>query len=189
MQIKSELRKSAKEKRKGLLNKKEADSIIADKLLSCDEYIKADSVLIYASLDGEISTDCIIERALKDNKKTAMPRCTDSEGNMDFYIINSVSQLVSGSFNVREPDINLCERLDNFDNSVIIVPGLLFDKKGYRLGYGKGYYDRFLSRQRIFSVGLCYDELLVDSVPADSFDRKVDMIITQSGIIRCNNGG
>ena len=189
MQIKNELRKSAKDKRKGLENTVEADAAIAEILFSSEKYIKSDTILIYDSLDDEISTDCIINRALADGKRVALPFCTDREGNMDFYIIESISQLVSGSFNVREPDVNLCERLDNFDNSVIIVPGLLFDKKGNRLGYGRGYYDRFLSRNRIFSVGLCYDEMLSDSVPNDSNDRKVDMIITQSGIIRCNNGG
>lgn len=189
MQIKSELRKSAREKRRKLLNKENTDLIIAENLLSLEEYKNSQTVLIYASLEDEIKTDSIIDSALSENKRVAVPFCVDKQGKMEFYLINSLSQLKKGAFNVREPDVNSCERLDSFDNSVIIVPGLLFDLNGYRLGFGKGYYDRFLSDKSIFSVGLCYEELLVSSVPAESFDKKVDVIITQSNIIRCNSGG
>ena len=189
MQIKSKLRKEAREKRKQILNREISDELIAEKLLSLDEYKGAKTILIYASLDEEIKTDDIINRALSDDKRVAVPYCYDESGNMGFYLISSVDELETGSFNVREPDKNQCEKLENFSDSIIIVPGMMFDKSGFRLGYGKGYYDRFLAKYNQISIGLCYDEMLVSSLPRGEFDKNVDIIITQSEIIRCNNGG
>ena len=189
MQIKSKLRKEAREKRKQILNREISDELIAEKLLSLDEYKDAKTILIYASLDEEIKTDDIISRAHSDDKRVAVPYCYDESGNMGFYLISSVDELETGSFNVREPDKNQCEKLENFSDSIIIVPGMMFDKSGFRLGYGKGYYDRFLAKYNQISIGLCYDEMLVSSLPRGKFDKNVDIIITQSEIIRCNNGG
>ena len=189
MQIKKELRKEAAEKRRQIDNKEISDKIISEKLFSLEEYKRAQTLLIYVSLEDEIKTDSIIDIALKDNKKVAVPFCYDNEGNMGFYLINSIFELEAGRFNVREPDINQCERLENFSNSIIIVPGMMFDKAGFRLGYGKGYYDRFLTSFNQISIGLCYDELFVSTLPRDDFDKNVDIIITQSEIVRCNNGG
>ena len=189
MQIKEELRKVSKQKREQIESREEKDFLIADKLFSLDEYKTAKAVFCFASLDGEINTDGIINQALRDSKRVALPCCRDGEGNMDFYYISSLSQLKTGSFNVREPDITQCEMAVDFSNALLIVPGLCFDKKGFRLGYGKGFYDRFLERFDNNSVGLCYDEMLINSVPADEYDKKVDIIVTQSSIIICNNGG
>ena len=185
MQIKSELRKQAKQLRKSLENKCEKDLKIESALLKTDEYKNAQTLLIYASLEDEIKTDGIIENALKNNKTVAAARCLDSKGKMDFYVINSLSDLTSGSFGIREPDINLCKRLETYNKSVIIVPGLIFDEKGFRIGFGGGYYDRFLAENKLFSIGLCYDELLYSSVPSEENDIPVNVVITQSRIIRC----
>ena len=189
MQIKSELRKEAKRLRSNIPEKKTADNSIVEKLFSMDEYKDAKTILCYASLENEIDTDVIINRAINDNKRVALPFCRDNEGNMDFYCISSLDQLNSGSFNVREPNPDEFLKLTDFSNSIIIVPALMFDRKGYRLGYGKGYYDRFLNKYNQISIGLCYDELLNDELPADEFDKNVDIIITQSNIINCKNGG
>ena len=189
MQIKQELRKKSREIRWQISNKKECDYSICEKLCSLELYKKSEIVLIYVSLDDEVETDLIIKNALKDKKKVAVPFCTDNMGNMDFYLIDSLYDLKIGSFNVREPDINSCKKLCSFENSIIIVPALCFDKSGNRLGFGKGYYDRFLAKHSFISVGLCYDELLVEYVPTDEHDKQVDYIITQSTVIKCDNGG
>lgn len=185
MQIKNDLREKAIKKRKNISNKGEKDALIEKKLISFDEYKRAKTVLIYVSLDDEVKTDNIINQAMLDKKQIAVPFCRDNIGNMDFYIINSLSQLEKGRFNVREPKIYECEILKDFSNSVIIVPGLLFDKKGYRLGFGKGYYDRFLKNYKGKSIGLCYDEMIASEVPISEYDKKVDYIITQSNILIC----
>jgi len=189
MQIKQELRKKAREKRRQICNKKECDYSICEKLCSLELYKKSEIVLIYVSLDDEVETDEIIKCALSNGKKVAVPFCRNNMGNMDFYLIDSLCDLKIGSFNIREPDINSCRKLCFFENSVIVVPGLCFDKSGNRLGFGKGYYDRFLAKHNFTTIGLCYDEQLVECVPTDKYDRKVDYIITQSTVIKCDNGG
>ncbi len=188
-ELKSELRKNAREKREKISDKETKNANIAESLFNLEMYKNAKKVLIYVSLRNEIETYEIITNALNLGKKVAVPYCKDSNGNMDFYLINSLTQLETGSFNVREPKTDECEMLSDFSDSFLIVPGMMFDEQGFRLGYGKGYYDRFLSRFNSISAGLCYDEMLVDSVPRDEYDKSVDIIITQSRIIKCSNGG
>lgn len=189
MQIKRELRKQIREQRKSIADKFARDSAISDILFKSSLYLDADTILCYVSLSEEISTDKIIERAFEDGKNVAVPYCTDDAGHMDFYYIKSFDELKKGSFNVREPDINKCKRVEDFKNSIIIVPALCFDKKGYRLGYGKGYYDRFLQKYPFISIGLCYNSLIKKRIPTDEYDQSVDYIITESNIIDCTDGG
>jgi 5-formyltetrahydrofolate cyclo-ligase len=188
MQLKSQLRKEIRDKRKNILNKSLTDEQIIDLLLSSTYYKNAKTVLCYASLDDEISTDKIIAKSLSDGKNLALPYCKDNMGNMDFYLIKSFDDLQVGSFNVREPNIIKCDKLVDFTDSIIIVPAMCFDKKGYRLGYGKGYYDRFLQNYSFISIGLCYNTFVKSKIPIDEYDQSVDYIITQSKIIDCNSG-
>ena len=102
---------------------------------------------------------------------------------MEFYYINAMNDLKSGFFGVREPDINKCEKITDFSDSICIVPAIAYDKSGYRLGYGKGYYDRFLKNNTLISVGVCYNELIEENLPRDEYDIPVNYIITQSGLI------
>lgn len=183
MQIKDELRRLYKEKRKQIPDKKLKDNLICERFLSSDLYKNADLILCYASLDDEVSTDKIIVSALRDGKKLALPLCTDRQGNMAFYLINSLSDISKGAFGIREPNAKLCERVEDFDNSVCIVPALSFDKNGYRLGYGKGYYDRFLKNYGFISIGLCYNELMSESLPKDEYDEAVDYIACDDKVI------
>jgi 5-formyltetrahydrofolate cyclo-ligase len=108
---------------------------------------------------------------------------------MDFYYINSMSDLVEGHFGVREPNTATCTKVTDFKDSVCIVPAISYDKLGYRLGYGKGYYDRFLKKFTIISVGMCYNELITDRLPIGEYDVPVDYIITQDGVFSVRNGG
>ena len=185
---KEQIRNTALLKRKQVDNKKDKDSKIAQNLIGLSCIKNAETVLCYVSLDGEISTDYLIETFLKD-KKVAVPFCIDNNGNMNFYLIDSLSLLKPGSFSVREPDINECEKLTDFTDSVIIVPALCFDKKGNRLGYGKGFYDRFLKKYPFISVGLCYNSLIVNDLPCNEYDIPVDIIVTETSVIEVKSGG
>lgn len=182
MQVKAQLRKKLKQERKSILDKVDTDIKICNYLLNCDQYKGAKTILFYASLDDEIITDFAIEFSLNIGKKVALPRCINDGGEMEFYFINSFDDLTCGHFNVREPDINKCERVTDFKNSICIVPALSFDKKGYRLGYGKGYYDRFLKKYTSLSIGLCYNKLITDELPIGEFDIPVNYIITEDGL-------
>lgn len=186
---KSQLRSICKRKRNELILKEMLDDSIANRLIHSDFYKNAEQILCYVSMKNEISTDKIINRALSDCKRVAVPYCENANGDMSFYYINSLNELAIGSFDIREPK-PLTEKLVNsFDNSIIILPGLSFDKCGNRLGYGKGYYDRFLQKHPLNSVGLCYNSLIADFIPTDEYDKRVSYIITESQIISCDNGG
>lgn len=183
MQLKSELRKELKAKRKVIDKKLEKDEQIRENLICSDIYLNARQILFYASLDDEINVDeCIID-ALSLGKKVALPVCINDKGDMKFYYINSMNELKSGYFGVREPNTEICSEVTDFTNSICIVPAIAYDKEGYRLGYGKGYYDRFLQKNTSLSVGLCYNELINEKLPIEECDIPVKYIITQSGII------
>ena len=185
---KKELRSYIKTKRKSVENKAEKDSLVAQNLLSLDEIKKAYTVLCYISLDDEICTDEIVRVLLDSGKSVGAPYCVDNNGNMDFYYITDFDDLRIQSFGVREPVIEKCKKVTSFDNTIIILPGLCFDSNGNRLGYGKGYYDRFLQIHSLISVGLCYNSLIVKKVPTDMYDKKADIIVTENDIIRINGG-
>lgn len=186
--IKSELRAEYKNKRKNIAEKSLIDEEIQTTFLKSDVYRNAKSILCYCALDDEISTDKIILTALNDKKIVAAAKCLDKNGNMDFFVINSLDDLSSGAYNIREPKDN-CALVNDFTNSIIIVPALCFDSNGYRLGYGKGYYDRYLQKHSLISVGLCYNSNIVNQLPIDKYDKSVDYIVTQNKIIFCKNGG
>ena len=185
---KKELRSYIKTKRKSVENKAEKDSLVTQNLLSLDEIKKADTVLCYISLDDEICTDEIVRVLLDSGKRVGAPYCVDNNGNMDFYYITDFDDLKIQSFGVREPVIEKCKKVTSFDNTIIILPGLCFDSNGNRLGYGKGYYDRFLQIHSLISVGLCFLCLIVKKVPTDMYDKKADIIVTENDIIRINGG-
>ena len=185
---KKELRSYIKTKRKSVENKAEKDSLVAQNLLSLDEIKKADTVFFFFSLDDEICTDEIVRILLDSGKSVGAPYCVDNNGNMDFYYITDFDDLRIQSFGVREPVIEKCKKVTSFDNTIIILPGLCFDSNGNRLGYGKGYYDRFLQIHSLISVGLCYNSLIVKKVPTDMYDKKADIIVTENDIIRINGG-
>lgn len=180
---------SVKKERHSIENKENISKNICETLLSSKLYINSKTLLCYAAINDEINTDYIIEKALIDNKIVALPYCVDSNGTMEFYIIESFDDLKTGSFGVREPNINKCRKLVDFSNSIIIVPALCFDKNGYRLGYGKGYYDRFLEKHSFISIGLCYNSLVKNEIPINRYDLPVNYVITEKQVISCNNGG
>ncbi|MCH5316359.1 MAG: 5-formyltetrahydrofolate cyclo-ligase [Eubacterium sp.] len=183
MQVKSELRRYYREKRKTLADKEVKDRQICDNFLNSELYKNAKLLLCYAALKDEINADRIIKKALADGKNVALPRCADKSGNMDFYYIDLLSKLSVGSFGIREPNTELCEKVDSFSDCVCLVPALSFDKSGYRLGYGKGYYDKFLKKFIIISVGLCYNDCLSKALPVEQHDKAVDFIVTEREII------
>ena len=183
MQIKKELRKEYKLIRKNIADKKIKDDALNEKLVNSKPFKNSDTVLFYAALEDEVNVDTAIKFAFEHNKKVALPVCIDNDGKMQYYYIKSFDDVIIGSFGVREPDINKFKLCDDFNNSICIVPAIAFDKRGYRLGYGKGYYDRFLENYNFTKVGITYDETLVSLIPNDRYDIAVDYIVTQNGII------
>ncbi|MDY4110970.1 MAG: 5-formyltetrahydrofolate cyclo-ligase [Eubacterium sp.] len=189
MSVKSELRKEYKIIRKNVQNKVEKDKLINKYLLNFELFDKCNQVLFYAALDDEVNLDLSVKKSLEKEKKVALPVCIDNRGKMQYYYIRSFDDIEVGAFGVREPKVDFCKPLDSFSNAICIVPAIAFDKSGYRLGYGKGYYDRFLSKFNGISIGVSYDECIAQNICADSFDIPVDYIITQSGVLSIKQGG
>lgn len=181
---KKELRKELINSRKKLDSKKIRDDKIINNLIDNPLFKNANQILCFVSLDDEIYTDDFINYSLKIGKKVAVPKCENEAGIMNFYYINSLDDLEIGSFNVREPKDNNNKIVTNYNDALIIVPGLAFDKEKNRIGYGKGYYDRFLKNNSLNSVGLCYNKFVLNTIPTDEYDVKVDIVITESEIIK-----
>lgn len=159
--------------------KSESDALILENLISLDEYKKADAVFTYVSKGSEADTLCIIDRAFADNKLIAVPKCK-SGCEMDFYYIKSKGELEIGAFGVLEPKSGL-ENADRL-SGICLVPGICFDKNGFRLGYGKGYYDRFLPNFNGVVAGLCKNDFLLEQLPYYDTDYRVDIVITDKGV-------
>lgn len=184
MQIKKELRASFSAKRKQISKKTEKDCAICNYLLNSDIYNSADEILCYSSFGSEIDTSKIIITTLSDGKKLFLPKCTDKNGSMIFYRVTDIENLVKGTFGISEPDTNKCEPALYFNNALCVVPGISFDRSGHRLGYGKGYYDRFLEKFTFKSAGLCYNDLISEFLPADKYDLPVNYIFTETEFIK-----
>lgn len=182
MQMKNALRKEMKAKRALISDKSTKDKLIKEHFINSDLYKNCKLLLCYSSCGTEISTECIISKAFLDKKMVAFPVCSDNCGNMEFYLADSVNDLKQGMYGILEPDTDKCSKISDFSGALCLVPALCYDKKGFRLGYGKGYYDRFLEKFTITTVGLCYNELIKDTLPVDKFDKSVDYIVTQTGI-------
>lgn len=143
-------------------------------------------VLTYVSYRDEADTFKIMEYLLASGKEVAVPRCR-KHGQMDFFKIKSMSELKPSSLGIPEPDYDENFLVNDFSDTLCIVPGIAFDLRGNRTGYGGGYYDRFLSAEKdIITAGLCYHSLVYDAVPSEPHDMSVDHIITEKGLIKIN---
>ena len=162
------------------------DNRITQKLLATSEYAEATTVLTYVSVSSEVSTRMFIECALRDGKTVAVPRCLPGHC-LEFVVITSLDQLVAASFNLLEPSKDLSALTeDQMNDSICIVPALLVDTKGYRLGYGAGFYDRFLSTYPGKKICLAYQQNLSrTTLPHAAFDVAVDVVITESDVLTC----
>ena len=162
------------------------DDRITQKLLAASEYVEATTVLTYVSISSEVSTRMFIESALRDGKTVAVPRCLPGHC-LEFVAITSLDQLVAAPFNLLEPPKDLSALAEvQMSNAICIVPALLVDTKGYRLGYGAGFYDRFLSTYSGKKICLAYQQSLSrTTLPHTAFDVAVDVVITESEVLTC----
>lgn len=161
--------------------KRSLDKRLTERFLSLEEYRNCETLFLFVSSPIEVDTSEILQRAFDDGKRVAVPKCSDKRGFMDFYCITSASQLEKGAFGILEPAEN-CEKVSDLGKGLCIVPGLCFDMSGYRLGFGRGYYDRFLERFSGTTVGLCYSKCIEHELPRSRYDKPVDILITEKFI-------
>lgn len=167
------LRKKYKEKRDNIKNKVTKDNLIYQKVINNKDILSSKTLLIYISINSEVDTTKIINYFLN-TKNIAVPKIIDN--NMYFCYVTNLNDLTPGKYNIPEPtNENI---VTDFDNAICIVPGICYDKENYRVGYGKGYYDRFLSKNKIKTIGLCYKECMIEKIDNDKYDYKIDEVIT-----------
>ena len=152
--------------------------IIKDKIKELDIYKNSNSIAIYSSMRSEVDTKELINESLSLGKKVLLPRIIN-KNKMIFIEINDNTVYERNSFGVLEPIGEECNDID-----LIIVPGVAFDKDNNRLGYGRGYYDKYLKDKDLYKIGICYQEQLVDLLPVDKYDIKMDMVITNELVYR-----
>ncbi len=162
-----------------LEEKTKADAQIARRFCSLYQYKRAKTLLCYVSTPIEVDTLGIIRQAWQDGKQVAVPRCVDDTRRMEFFLIRSMEDLERRTFGVLEPVPERCRQLRDFRKSICIVPALAYDQDGFRLGYGGGYYDRFLSSYPGVKVGIVYHSCIRSRLPRGRFDVPVHLIVTQ----------
>jgi len=158
--------------------------MIFDILMNTEIMRQQDWFFPFVSYGTEVDTIRIIERVLEEGRmKVAVPRVKqDTEGEMDFFAITSMGELAKGYQGILEPVTK--ERVEASEG-VMLLPGLAFDRKKNRAGYGGGYYDRYLkhySSKNLITVALAFDFQIVDCLKADCHDIRPDRIVTEQGI-------
>ena len=183
--IKRKLRNQIRTEQKSLSDatRKEIDARLIQNVLGHDLYQNCSRLFLYASSGYEIDTHGLIRYAYEEGKQVGLPKC-QAEGIMEFY--SYTGELKEGMYRIPEPtgtDVIYPQEKD-----VMIVPGLSFDKRGYRLGQGGGYYDRYLSKHACICVGLCRELYLMKELPVMWNDLPVDYVITENAVYNCKNG-
>ncbi|MDE7266480.1 MAG: 5-formyltetrahydrofolate cyclo-ligase [Lachnospiraceae bacterium] len=184
MESKAEIRKRILEVRRSLtVDEVEVKSeAILQNVLKTPEYIEADNILLYADHHNEVITRGIFEDALMRNKRVYFPKSDSFTNTMVFYRTTSIAQLEKGFMGILEPKENIQHRYRFCANedTLVILPGVAFDTAGFRIGYGKGYYDKFLSSKRQLStMALAFACQIVEELPREAHDIKMDKIVTE----------
>lgn len=178
MEQKKLVRQQALARRNSLdeIYRKEADRAICQQLLELVRKKNCRRVCIYGSIGSEVDTWQAIEALWAMGVETYLPRC-GSPGQMDFYRVSAMGQLEEGKFHLREPGAE-CQKLKEKPD-LMVVPAVAYDCQGWRVGYGGGYYDRYLEGSDTPTVGLCYERCLVEQAPREPHDRRVERILTE----------
>ena len=162
-----------------------AERSVFQRIISLVSFRYAENILLYYPIKNEVDIISIAEYALKSGKGVAFPKCDSGSCTMTFHYINSIDELALGTYGIREPKSNAplydCQ---SSERDVILVPAVGFDRMGYRIGYGKGYYDRYLNGFKGTSIGICFDKLLKHELPRGRYDKQVDIVLTEKGIYR-----
>lgn len=162
---------------------READESICRLVIHSDAYEKARTVFCYVGTEREIDTMRLIHIMMRDGKKVAVPLCTD-KGHMEARRIEGMGDLVSGKYGILAPRLQcpvvLPEELD-----LVIVPCCTGNARGERLGYGGGYYDRYLPRTKCPTFLLCRHQLEREEIPTEEHDVLLDYFITERGVVEC----
>lgn len=164
--------------------------LITDRYLELDSYKEAQIIFVYSSMEKEIPTQEIINTAIKDGKKVALPKIitgVKAGAEMDFVFINKDTEYKSGVYGILEPVSDEFIDVKGINDRVeMLIPGLCLDIKGRRIGYGGGYYDRYLTKcpkDKFHITALAYEYQMFESLPFNENDKPVNLIVTENRCI------
>ena len=185
--IKSQIRKDIKQLRLSLSPQEiaAASKRIAEFVISAPWYVNAKTLMLYLPIKNEADTSYIMSHALQNGKTVALPITNHADFSLSCACITSSDDLTDGVFNTKEPDAAKAKPILPSEIDLVIVPALAFDRCGFRVGYGKGCYDRFLPSVRpdCVKAGINYSFAIVDKIEASPHDVRMDYIITENEII------
>jgi len=161
---------------------------IAEKLYDMNFYKTAKRIMSFISFGDEVNTHDIIKDSINRGKSIVVPITIPDTKELKVSEILGFSELETGYYDILSPKKEFIRFVDPSTIDLILVPGVVFATNGYRVGYGGGYYDRFLSKidKNVKKIGLAFDLQIVEKVPTEDFDIPVDIIITEKGIIHCS---
>ncbi len=183
MKEKIKFRRQALSIRNQIADREGKSAAIADFLFKTTYFQRAKTIFLYCSYRSEVDTNIILETAWLQGKRVAIPKVLDNQ--MQFFQIHARDEILTGYRGIPEPE-GKGEPVFPQKDDLILVPGTAFDKEGYRMGYGGGYYDRYLAKNRTgcITIGLAFLEQLYDQIPKDEYDICLDNIVTERGLVK-----
>ncbi len=189
MIFKAALRKKLLSKRisQSAKTKLKKDKKITSLILRDPLYQKSRNILFYMPIKGEPDTGALIKNALKSKKSVYLPKVDKSKKWLHIHKINSLNELCRGAYKIMEPH-HAAPKINPKKIDLAFVPGIAFDKKGSRIGFGRGYYDRLLKRVKCKKIALAYEFQMVKNIPVEPHDVFVDGIITEKRKVNNRRG-
>jgi len=190
MQMKEYLRNEVMRKRKNLstTNILEKSSQIKQRLFEMDEFRNAESILFYVSYDNEVYTHEMIRESLSIGKEVVVPKSDTTHNTLLLHVITDWNDLEQGTYDILEPKKQSIQKIDVESIDLILVPGVVFDIHGNRIGHGKGYYDRLLKTSHpVPYLGLAFEFQIVENIETEEHDERIDIIVTEERIINCTS--
>lgn len=161
--------------------------MIHNKLINLPQIKESKTIALTISKFPEVDTKLLIEELWKIGKQVAIPKCIPSTKEMKFYVFTSYDQLEQVYMDLYEPKEDETTYISKSKIDVLVSPGIVYDKYGYRIGYGGGYYDRYLVGYEKFTISMAFEAQIVEKVPVNAYDLPICTIITEEQIINCSD--
>ncbi len=185
--IKEQQRKNTLRQWQQLMNRELIEHAIQTKLLQTDTWRQAQTIGVTISKGLEWDTEYLIHKAWQQEKRIVIPKCNPKDSSMAFYQYQAGDQLENVWADIWEPSISNALFVEKKQIDLMIVPGVVFNKKGFRIGYGGGYYDRFLQNYTGITLSLAADFQIVETIMLEKHDKPVDILISNFGKIYCKH--
>ncbi len=165
----------------------ERSANITAHLLQEHHYKTRKSIMCYSSFGKEVDTHRLLAQIIEDKGSVILPYTDEKTQKLLTFEVEELDTLIENKFGIKEPDPTKAKPVSKYSINLVICPGIAFDKQGHRIGFGKGYFDRFLANLMTINIGLCYDFQIVESIEKQGHDVRMDYIITESRIFDCSS--